>query len=70
MIFGRDRVSCDDFGDCHDEFAVAGVDFIGTWSICGIYLQGEGVLLGATDEDSNSGSSISSSMVVERNSRS
>jgi hypothetical protein len=29
-----------------------------------------GVLLGATDEDNNSGSSISSSMVVERNSRS
>jgi len=27
MIFGRDRVSCDDFGDCHDEIAVAGIDF-------------------------------------------
>jgi hypothetical protein len=37
--------------------------------ICGLYLQGEGVLLGASNEDSYSGSSISSLMVVERKSR-
>jgi hypothetical protein len=41
MIFYRDRVSCDDFGDCHDEITVAGVDFIGKWSIYGLYLQGD-----------------------------
>jgi hypothetical protein len=41
MIFCRDRVSYDDFGDCHDEIIVAGVDFIGKWSIYGLYLQGE-----------------------------
>ena len=42
MIFSRDRVSCDDFGDCHDEIAIAGVDFIGRRPICGLCLQGEG----------------------------
>ena len=42
MIFCWDRVSCDDFGDCHDEIVVAGVDFIGRRPICGLYLQGEG----------------------------
>jgi hypothetical protein len=39
MIFGRDRVSCDDFDDC-DKIAVVGVDFIGRWPICGLYLKG------------------------------
>ena len=42
MIFGWDSVSCDDFSDCHDEIAVAGVDFIGRRPICGLYLQGNG----------------------------
>jgi hypothetical protein len=69
MIFGGDRISCDDFGDRHDEITVAGGDFIGRRPICGLYLQGEGVLLGASNEDSYSGSSISSLMVVERKSR-
>ena len=40
MIFGRDRVSCDDFGNCHDEIVIAVVDFIGRWPTCGLYLQG------------------------------
>jgi hypothetical protein len=42
MIFGRDRVTYDDFGDCHDEIVVAGVNFIVRRSVCGPYLQGEG----------------------------
>jgi hypothetical protein len=42
MIFCRDRVSYDDFGDCHDEIIVAGVDFIGRRPIYGLYLQGDG----------------------------
>jgi hypothetical protein len=29
MIFGQDCDSCDDFGDCHNEIAIVGVDFIG-----------------------------------------
>jgi hypothetical protein len=37
MIFGWDRDSC---GVCHDEIAVAGVDFIDKRPIYGIYLQG------------------------------
>jgi len=77
MIFSRDRVSCDDFGDCHDETTVAGVDFIGRRPIYGLLSTRGWVLLGAPTrtttspyEDSNSGSSISSLMVAERNSRS
>jgi hypothetical protein len=65
MIFGQDHVSCDDFDDCHDVIAVAGVDFIGRRLSCGHYLQGEGVLLGAPRYF---GSSISSSLVTERKS--
>ena len=42
MILSLDRVSCDDFGDCHDEITVAGVDFIGKRPICDLCLQGEG----------------------------
>jgi hypothetical protein len=42
MVFDWDRVSCDDFDDCHDEVAVAGIDFIGRRLSCGHYLQGEG----------------------------
>jgi hypothetical protein len=42
MIFGRDRISYDDFSDCHDEIAIAGVDFIGKQPICGLYLQRRG----------------------------
>jgi hypothetical protein len=42
MIFCRDHVSCNDFGDCHDEIAVADIDFIGRRPICGVYLQGRG----------------------------
>jgi hypothetical protein len=61
MILDRDHVSCDDFVDCHAEIIVADIDFIGTRPIiCGLYLQ----------EDSDSKSSILSSIVVERNSRS
>ena len=67
MIFGRDHVFCDDFGD-FDEIVVAGVDFIGRRPICGLYLQGEGCFW--TYEDNDSGSSISSSMVTERKIRS
>ena len=33
---------CDDFDDCHDEIAAAGIDFIGKRPIYGHYLQGEG----------------------------
>jgi hypothetical protein len=39
MIFGRRRISCDDFGDYHDKVVVASVDFIGKRSIYG--LQGD-----------------------------
>ena len=42
MIFGQDRVSCDEFGDCHDEIAIAGINFIGRLPICCLYLQEEG----------------------------
>jgi hypothetical protein len=35
MIFGRDIVFCDDFGDCNDEVSIADVDFIGKRPICG-----------------------------------
>jgi hypothetical protein len=42
MISGQNRVSYNDFGDCHDEITVAGIDFIGTRPICGLYPQGEG----------------------------
>ena len=54
MILDRDLIFCDDFNDCHDEIAVAGVDFIGRRLICGHYLQWEGVLLGTTNEDNYS----------------
>lgn len=57
MIFCRDFVSCNHFDDYHDDIIVTGIDFIGRWLICGLYLQGER-------------SSISSSMVAERKSRS
>jgi hypothetical protein len=63
MIFGLDRMSYDDFSDCHDEIVVAGVDFIGKRPIYGIYLQGEGAS-SSPYEDIDFGSSISSSMVV------
>ena len=69
MIFGRYRISCDDFGDCHDEIAVARVDFIGRQPICGLVSATEGVLQGASNGDSYFGSSISSSMVAKRESR-
>ena len=42
MIFGRDLVTCDGFGNCHDEIIVASCDLIGRWPIYGHYLQGEG----------------------------
>jgi hypothetical protein len=66
MIFCRDLVTCDDFGDCLDEIAVASADFIGRRPNCGHYQQG--VLLGTPKEDNYSGSSISSPMVVKRKS--
>ena len=69
MIFGRRRVSCDDFGHCHDEIAVAGVDFIDRRPIYDLYLKGRGAS-GSPYEDNDSGSSISSSMAAERISRS
>jgi hypothetical protein len=28
MIFGQDRVSCDDFSDYHDKITVAGIDLL------------------------------------------
>ena len=69
MIFGRGVVTCDDFGDCHDEVTVAGVDL----SICdqfvAIICKGRSVLLGIPNEDSYFGSSILSSMVAQRKSR-
>jgi hypothetical protein len=65
MIFGWDRVSCNDFGDCHEETIVACNDFISRQLICGLYPQG-GVLLGALYEDSDSWSSMRSLMVTER----
>ena len=70
MIFGQDHVSCAVFSDCHDEIVVVGVDFIGKRPIYSLLSTMGGVLLGATDKDSDSGSSISSSMVAERISRS
>ena len=42
MIFGRGRVFCDNFSDCHDEIVVADVDFIGRRPICGHYQKWEG----------------------------
>ena len=69
MIFGRDRVFRDDFSNCHDEIDVACVDFIGRRSICGLYLKGEGCFW-EPYKDNDFGSSLSSSMVAERNSRS
>jgi hypothetical protein len=66
MIFDQDRVSYNDFGDCHDEIATAGVNFIGRQPIVAFIYKGR-VLLGAPYEDNDSGSSISSSMVLERN---
>jgi hypothetical protein len=35
----------DDFGDCYDEIAIAGVDFISEQPIWSLYLQGGGMLL-------------------------
>ena len=64
MIFGRNLVTCDDFGVYCDEVTIAGVNFIGRKPICGHYLQG-GVLLGTSHEDSNFRSSISSSIVTK-----
>ena len=55
MIFGRYRISCDDFGDCHDEIAVARVDFIGRQPICGLYLQGKGCFKALTTGTATSG---------------
>jgi hypothetical protein len=65
MIFDRDRVSCYDFGDCHDEIAVAGVDFIGIGQFVVFICKGSGASLGASYKDNDSRSSISSSMVTE-----
>jgi len=45
MISYPDRVSCDDFDDCHDKIMVAGIDFIDKRTICGLYLLGEGCFL-------------------------
>jgi hypothetical protein len=59
-------VSCDDFSDCHDEIAVADIDFIDRRPICGLYLQASG----SPYEDDDTRSSIASSMVAERKSRS
>ena len=64
MIFYQDCVSYDDFDDCHDMIAIAGVDFIARRPSCD---HQRGVLLGAPNEDNYLGSSISSSLVAERN---
>ena len=42
MIFGRDLVTCDDFGDYDDEITVVGVDFISRRPIYSLYLEGDG----------------------------
>jgi len=42
MLFGRNRISYDDFGDCHDEIAVAKVDFIGRRPIVVFICKGRG----------------------------
>ena len=68
MIFDRACVICDDFGDYHDEIVVTSIDFIGRRPICGHYLQGKGSFWDPPYEDSDSGSSISSSVVAERKS--
>ena len=31
MISDKDLVTCDDFGDCHDEIAIIGITFIDRW---------------------------------------
>ena len=41
MIFGQDRVSYDDFDDCHNEISIADIDFISKRPIYGLYLQGD-----------------------------
>jgi hypothetical protein len=60
MIFGWDLVTCDDFGDCHDEVTIADDhvtcdDFGDCYDEAYLhYLQEEGVLLNTPREDSNS----------------
>jgi hypothetical protein len=44
-FFCWNRVFYDDFGDCYDEIAIAGVDFISEQPIWSLYLQGGGMLL-------------------------
>jgi hypothetical protein len=44
MISDLDHVFCDDFGDCDDEIAVVGVDFIGRFVA---FICKGGVLLGS-----------------------
>jgi hypothetical protein len=63
-------VSYDGFGDCHDENAVASVDFISRQPIFMAFIcKGRSASV-SPYEDSNSRSSISLSMVSERKSRS
>jgi hypothetical protein len=71
MIFCQDHVSYNDFGDCNDEIAVAGIDFIGGGQFMAFVCKGRGASR-RPYKDNDSGSSISSSIsiVVERNSRS
>jgi len=63
MISDQDLVTCDDFGDCHEDIAIIGIDFIDRRLICGHYL------LGTPNEDSFFEYSISLSIVAERKSR-
>ena len=62
--FGQELPTCDDFEDDHNEVVVASIDFIGRGPICSLYLQGKECFW-SPYEDSDSGSSISSSMVEE-----
>ena len=68
MIFGRVCVICDDFGDYYDKIIVTKHRFhreaANLWPLSA---RG-GVLLGASYEDNDSGSTISSLVVAERKS--
>jgi hypothetical protein len=61
-------VSCNDFIDCHDKIFVADVDFIGSSQSVAFICKERGASR-SPDENGDSRSLISSSMVMERKSR-
>ena len=69
MIFGPDRIFCDDFGDFHDKIAVAASISSASGQFMAFICKERGAS-GSPYEDNDFGSSISSSIVAERNSRS